>query len=736
MNTISKLLMALVCLYSSTLLAQQNTHNHPIQQECAAEITPRQKARLDRTALARQRFQDNGRVGTLYIPVRHIITRKNDGSDGISSTDLQTAMDDLNTVYAAGNIQFYECSRVYVYNDTLNDLHTRNKSVLTSSYAVSNVVNIYHVNTYFNDTKSFCGSAPYPGGSDNIFMKNSCTMNGSTFPHEFGHYFSVYHTHNGGNELVDGSNCTTAGDLICDTEADPTLGNSNVNSSCVYTGTDTDANGDVYNPPTTNYMSYSRKSCRTEFTAGQWARIRYSAINDRAYLTCSCFTYDYVGSFNFGTTTSGNNYTTSANVYTTTVYNCDSDNDQLRVGDCSSAPNTGGDFVSVEFDVPAGTDKLRLLLKGGWQNGSSEIYIDNAYQTDFTLSTANCSSTYTYVYIYNISNLTQDGKVVIKLVDPDPGCSGDFNIDNMLVYAANCNQSGYAKLPYTTTFSSGVLDNYWLTQSSNEFGRARLTNLNGPYIGGYHLVMDSKTNGEYATNQADLRVDLANCSTVSLYFRWKEFNDETHTTDGVYLSDDGGENFVKIYDLTGGANNTWNSVFLDIDNLASINGLSLSEESIIRFQQYDDFSATTDGIAIDYVRVLGCNNTPAPMLVMADNDHTIGEVRSYYTGSEFSQNDPQLGSFNAVDQSVGLEVFPNPAKEELNLQLTAFEANEKLTIKLVNMLGQTQYSSQHTINSSSKDLVRLQVQQLPAGVYTVVIENQKRVIAHQQVVLQ
>ncbi|MFK7797028.1 MAG: zinc-dependent metalloprotease [Aureispira sp.] len=736
MNNIFIVAIALLCLYANLASAQHTSHtNH---QECGTKILPRHKDRLQRAALARQHFQDNARAGTIYIPVRHIIVRRSNSTGGINTVDLQQAMDHLNAEFAPANIQFYECSRVYANHDTYYDFHQSQEAALASLYEVSNVVNIFYCNTVTTlDSLERCGYAKFPGGEDRIFIHNYCINNRSTLVHEFGHYLSLYHTHETtfGNELVNGSNCTTAGDFICDTEADPNI-STGLNKSCVYIAGDTDANGDTYTPPTTNYMSYARTYCRTEFTPGQIAHLRYTAINDRAYLTCSCFSYDFVGFFNFGTTTSSHNYTTSANVYTTTAYSCDSDPNQLRVGSCSSAPNTGGDFVSVEFDVPAGTDKLRLLLRGGWQNGSSEVYIDGVYQRDFNLSTTNCSSNITYVYIYNISNLTQDGKVVIKLVDPDPGCSGDFNLDHMLVYAATCNQSSYAKLPYFTDFRTGVLDDYWLTQSSNEFGQAHLTSLYGPYSGGYHLIMNSNIGGQYANNQADLRVDLSTCSNVSLYFRWKEFNDESHPNDAVLLSDDGGENFVKVYSLTGGTYNTWNSATVDIDNLARLYGLSLSEEFIIRFQQFDNYPASTDGIAIDYVYLLGCSNTPAPMLAMVDEDRVKGHVQSVYKDSENNQDDPVLNTFNSIDNGVEINIFPNPAKDVLNLQLNAFETNEEVKIKVINMLGQVQYASNHTITNNTQERIQLQVQQLPAGIYTVVIENQQRIIAHQKVTLQ
>lgn len=743
MNKFEKIFPLILFLLSTSLLlnaqnAQQHLHNHgeAVHQECPTQATSGQINYMNRTLRERQSYIDDGRSGTIYIPVRHIIVRKTDGTGGISNVDLENAMDGLNTAYAVANVQFYECSRAYVNDDTYYDFNTSEEAALAAAYEVSNVVNVFHCNTVTNSagTASYCGYAYYPGGSDRIVMKNSCTTNGSTLIHEFGHYFSVRHTHNAGNELVDGSNCSTAGDQICDTPADPNLSGV-VNGACVYTGTDVDANGDSYTPQTTNYMSYARKSCRTVFSTGQISRLRYSAINDRAYLTCSCFTYDYIGAHNFGTDVTNNNYTTSANTYLTSVYNCDSDAQQLRVGSCSSAPNTGGDFVSVEFDVEAGTDKLRLLLKGGWQNDHGEIHIDGQYQRDFTLSTSNCNTNYTYVYIYNISNHTQDGKVVIKLVDPEAGCQGDFNIDYMLVYAARCNQSGYAKLPYFTNFNSGILDDYWLTQSSNEFGRAQLSNINGPYSGAYHLVMDVNTNNNYATNQADLRVDLSGCVSPTLYFRWKEFLDETHAEDGVYLSDDGGENFVKVHDLTGAANNTWTAVSLDLAALATANSLSLSEEFVIRFQQYDNYGATTDGIAIDYVYVYGCSNTPTPMLAITDNDRTKGAVLSEYPGWENATNDAMTTNIETIKNKAQVDLFPNPASQLISLNFRQFKATDELTIRVVNMLGAVQYTTTHTIDNAQSDILELSVEQLPAGVYSVIIENTSALVHNKPFVI-
>jgi hypothetical protein len=98
-----------------------------------------------------------------------------------------------------------------------------------------------------------------------------------------GHVFSLLHTHGASNtkmttELADGSNCDTDGDGICDTPADPKLSSNSINNFCEYIGTETDLNGNLFNPDTKNIMSYSRKACRNNFTNQQLARM-YAFFN-------------------------------------------------------------------------------------------------------------------------------------------------------------------------------------------------------------------------------------------------------------------------------------------------------------------------------------------------------------------------------------------------------------------------------------------------------------------------
>ena len=68
------------------------------------------------------------------------------------------------------------------------------------------------------------------------------------------------HGHEGeGSELVDGSNCDVAGDLICETPADPgpdwAVAAGCAEQTCATT-CPTDANAATYTPDTTNIMSW------------------------------------------------------------------------------------------------------------------------------------------------------------------------------------------------------------------------------------------------------------------------------------------------------------------------------------------------------------------------------------------------------------------------------------------------------------------------------------------------
>ena len=100
-----------------------------------------------------------------------------------------------------------------------------------------------------------------------------------------GHFFGLYHTFETSNgvELVNESNCVTAGDLVCDTPADPGLSNT-PSPDCQLAPYIMDVNGQWYVPQIGNVMSYYSEDCTCGFTTGQLERMAFMYQTFRFYL--------------------------------------------------------------------------------------------------------------------------------------------------------------------------------------------------------------------------------------------------------------------------------------------------------------------------------------------------------------------------------------------------------------------------------------------------------------------
>lgn len=228
-----------------------------------------------------------------WIPIQIHIAFTNTGGGGISDYTVNNTIAEVNADFLPSGVQFYECGpRNYIYNTAISQFNYNvSDATLTNTYDVPNVLNLYYVNSITLNGQGLCGYAYFPGGPDHLVVDDFCSISGKTLTHEFGHAFTLYHTHGKSNtqltdELVDGSNCSVAGDDVCDTPAEPNLWGQ-VNGNCDYTGNQVDNNGAPFDPPTNNIMSYAPGGCRNAFTPQQYNRIAYSAQNDRPYLQCN-----------------------------------------------------------------------------------------------------------------------------------------------------------------------------------------------------------------------------------------------------------------------------------------------------------------------------------------------------------------------------------------------------------------------------------------------------------------
>ncbi|MFH1250472.1 MAG: heparinase II/III family protein [bacterium] len=184
-----------------------------------------------------------------------------------------------------------------------------------------------------------------------------------------------------------------------------------------------------------------------------------------------------------------------------------------------------------------------------------------------------------------------------------------YNGSNLVRNSSLDYENLHAELPYSTGFEGGF-DRHWQIKSSNSYGRVQIRTTNTPHSGNQHLTMDVNTNGHYSTNEAWLCLDLSDYTIedeIIFSFYWKDFGDETHSLDGVYLSDNGGVTFTKVINICGASyrDNVWIYCPYLLNELVDGYNLSLSDSFIIKFQQYDDYSIPTDGLAFDDISITG-----------------------------------------------------------------------------------------------------------------------------------
>ncbi|MBS1949607.1 MAG: zinc-dependent metalloprotease [Bacteroidetes bacterium] len=221
------------------------------------------------------------------------IVRNSDGSGGQNVNVINTIMNNLYTAYSSLQIYFNNAGSDEIKNSyyTTNFFNNGDLTIynsLINQNTKCNSINIY----LLDDNSTFVGGLANgipgtalvvggtfspPDGSHSQLIVPSLVV-----PHEVGHCLGLYHTfetQSFGAELVNESNCSTAGDLVCDTNASNPNYNFHENSQCAWTVSFTDANNQTYNPDPHNIMAYVRPSCLQYFSTGQGIRSRSIIAN-------------------------------------------------------------------------------------------------------------------------------------------------------------------------------------------------------------------------------------------------------------------------------------------------------------------------------------------------------------------------------------------------------------------------------------------------------------------------
>ncbi|MCI4669116.1 MAG: M43 family zinc metalloprotease [Bacteroidia bacterium] len=223
--------------------------------------------------------QPNGTLGTSHasnfcIDLQIYIVRNSDGSNAFDPPNITLAMNNLNEIYNTHGIYFNLLPLSYINDSRSVYVGTEWEAILLmSQYNNPNALCVYVVDSMW----SLSGSGPLAGTAFDIpssrTMLIAYAFERSTFAHEIGHCLHLYHTFRGTSartsgsapaERIDGSNCHTAADKVCDTPADPD-----------------DLSLTNYSPDLTNLMSYYRP--RDHITEGQAYRVREALLKNSLF---------------------------------------------------------------------------------------------------------------------------------------------------------------------------------------------------------------------------------------------------------------------------------------------------------------------------------------------------------------------------------------------------------------------------------------------------------------------
>lgn len=481
-------ILILLSFLTSSLTAQRTQPVAP--PVCGSpELTKTQRRDLSSQAefaLRIKRTNTGGPTGIEYVPIRPHIFRRTDGTGGMSLDKLNNIMAITNGYYLSNGagIQFYFCGTApdYVDNDALfNGFAQADESALNGRDAL-NALNQYYVNTF--NPAGMGGYAYFP--SNTLISTRSFIMNqvneadlaNRLLPHELGHNFGLFHTFGtaaeGTTELVTrglGANCTTDGDLLCDTPADP-YGMPNastvyVNGCQTYNGTATDAQGNAYAPSMTNIMSYYLP-CTHDFTPGQYDRMQAALALRESH----------------------------------TAYSLDCPATAVAAPTNVAATLTNGTVILTWQDNA--TNELGYFIERSTSAASGFVPIGGVGPSKLTFTDLNTAGLTTYYYRVRPSNSTTTGispTASVRTGSCRPsyssvGCSEGDGLANVMVNQvvlsqnSGCSVGGYSS---STAVSTTVSAGQSYTVSGNF--------LNASYAQGVTVWADLNRNGVYEADR-------------------------------------------------------------------------------------------------------------------------------------------------------------------------------------------------------------------------------------------
>lgn len=327
------------------------------------------------------------------------------------------------------------------------------------------------------------------------------------------------------------------------------------------------------------------------------------------------------------------------------------------------------DDLSIDFDLTnrglstAGTPSIPVDVKLYLSNDRYLDPTDQLMDSTAVDSIAVGETVATSISSTLPGNLSDGTYFLLLHVDPSQRLTESYESNNTRAKKIKIASAPFSKTPYYTGFECGSLDAFWNLEDSLTH-RTGIRNGGSPEYGNFHLLFESPNSGDIGWIDFQTNLHSTASQTPYLCFKWKDF-DSTHsdTLCGVYVSDNNGQEFHKVFDLNA-TGESWNSECLSLDSLSNVHGFNLSTEAIIQFKFRGGASFPNDGLAIDEFALAPHNTGPASI----PNTQWLAQPIP-------SNNDLQLN------------LYPNPSTGMSTLEYTLKAASAELRIVVYDLLG-------------------------------------------------
>lgn len=160
---------------------------------------------------------------------------------------------------------------------------------------------------------------------------------------------------------------------------------------------------------------------------------------------------------------------------------------------------------------------------------------------------------------------------------------------------------------FTDGFESGSFGASWASSGTGSYRVQTSTTYKATGTRG--ATLDRSVTGTYTSTNLTLTLNASAYGQLSLSYNIRNIGDETHTQDGVYISNNG-TTWTKV-DTFPAISGSFSNRTVNLSSAAATAGFTPGSTFSIRWVEYDDFAISSDGIAIDDVSVTGRLKSPS-----------------------------------------------------------------------------------------------------------------------------